>query len=302
MKREEQKVLYVTGGTGFIGGALVRAWLCRSAQHHAIIQTRQVNASGDGRVRFVSRYDQIELDAVDALVNLAGAPIADARWTQGRKKAIENSRIRLTAELANQGAAAKIKPRVVISGSAIGYCGYDNPEVDESAPKGAGYAADLCARWEQSAAEFEQYSRTVIARIGVVLGSGGGVLNKLLPLYRFGLGGPIGSGQQWFSWVHLEDLVSAVLMFIDNASMSGVYNLTSPGSVRQKDFARTLAGAVHRPAVLPTPALAMKLIFGQMAQELLIGGQKVLPARLLDAGFDFQYPELVSALEDLLNR
>ncbi len=294
---DKSLVLYVTGGTGFVGTALSQAWLARSEKHSVVIQTRRPQDYDDtSRCRYVADYSEVKMPVL-ALVNLAGAPIADTRWTDKRKRLLETSRIALTESLVSTTKMAP--PEVVVSASAIGYYGCNDEAVDESHGPGTGFAASLCDRWERAAAPFAEHSRLVIPRLGVVLGPGG-ALDKLRPLYRLGLGGPIGGGRQWFSWIHRNDVVRVILAAIDSPSWSGAFNTVAPQAVRQKDFATALGRALKRPACIPTPSLALRVVYGQMAQELLIGGQKVVPSHLEKMGFEFSYPDIDSALAAVL--
>ncbi len=294
---DENTVLYITGGTGFVGSALAKAWLARSAQHRVIIQTRRPDKCiNTVRCSYVADYRNVT-QTVFALVNLAGAPIADGRWSEKRKRILEESRIQLTEGLVS--ATRDAPPKVVVSGSAIGYYGCGQAPMDEGQPAGSGYAAYLCRRWEEAAAPFAEHSRLVVPRLGVVLGPGG-ALDKLLPLYKLGLGGRIGSGRQWFSWIHRDDLVQVILAAIDSSSWKGPINAVAPHAVQQYEFASTLGRTLKRPVFMPTPALAMRLAFGQMAEELLIGGQRVVPEKLLANGFEFAYPDVNAALAEVI--
>ncbi len=301
MTKNHKNTIYLTGGTGFVGSAVAQAWLAQSRSNAVVIQTRAPERREPGeRVTYVASYDELACP-VHALVNLAGAPIADGRWTSRRKRVLEQSRIDLTDALARSVRQSGYRPKVVVSASAIGFYGLGAGKRDETSPVGSGYAADLCRRWEAAAHSFDDLSRLVVLRLGVVLGEGGGALRKLLPLFKLGLGGSIGNGRQWFSWVHRVDVVNMVLRAIADPSWQGVYNATSPKPVLQRDFAATLGKVLRRPAFIPTPAFALAMVFGDMARELLIGGQKVLPSRPVDAGFDFTYPQLEAALRAIVN-
>lgn len=289
------KVLFLTGGTGFIGTELSKAWLSRSDRHKVVIQSRHPEKKrSNEKISYVLNYADIE-EPVFALVNLAGAPIADKRWSQSRKQELENSRIALTRDLIEQVKKEEQCPHVFINASAIGFYGLGDEDKDEACEVGVGYAASLCQRWELEANEIAEFTRLAIARVGVVIGHGG-VLKKLLPIYRMGLGGAIGDGSQWFSWIHMDDVVNAILHIIDNKHMSGIYNLSSPNPVQQRDFASTLGKTLRRPTIIPTPSFLLSIGLGDMARELLLGGQKVLPTRLQQAGYHFQHQYLDGAL------
>lgn len=236
-----------------------------------------------------------------SVVNLAGAPIADKRWSAARKRVLLASRVELTQALVAKIAESGHWPSVFISASAIGYYGTGERTCDESSAPGTGFAAELCRAWEAAAAPVASHTRLVTLRLGVVLGDGG-ALKKLLPMYRCGLGGPIAGGQQWFSWIYHDDLLNLIAACLEDPRYCGVYNATSPQPVRQQDFAKALATVLHVPSFLSTPGWGLRMLLGQMAEELLIRGQRVLPARLSAEQFAFQCPDLSSALDAALAR
>lgn len=292
-----------------MGSALCDAWLAIDPAHRVVIQTRyperydQGIASESKVKRYVYSIDQLESSVVlDGVVNLAGLPIAEKRWTTSYKQALEKSRVELTEKLILGLQRRQCRLNYFISASAIGYYGVESESsLDESCPQGKGFAAELCRAWEQQADAAESItSRLVKLRLGVVIGRAG-ALKKLLPLYKLGLGGPIGKGKQWFSWVHIEDAVSCIVSSIVDQRYSGTYNLTAPNPVTQKVFAKTLGEVLKRPAFFPTPGLMLKMVFGQMAEELLLSGQRVMPVRLMAQDFEFRYPELSGALRKTLN-
>ena len=234
----------------------------------------------------------------DAVVNLAGANVAGARWTDAYKKAIADSRVLTTRALVDAIYASAQKPRVFVNASAIGYYGGRGDEVlDEGASAGADFLAGVVKAWEAEARRAP--IRSVQARTGVVLAREGGALSKMLPPFKAFVGGPIGSGKQWLPWIHLEDEVAALLWLIDREGLSGPVNLVAPGIVTMKDFAKALGRALHRPALFAVPAAPLRLLLGEMA-EALLEGQRGVPKKLLDSGFRFRYPELAPALSNLL--
>lgn len=295
----------VTGGSGFIGRILcVRL---AEAGHNLTILTRDADRSAKilpQGVKLIAAFAELrDLEPVDTVINLAGEPLADKRWTERRKAQFYASRVGLTRALHDYFHGAANKPRVLISGSAIGYYGAHGDEVlDEQGATSDCFSHRLCAAWEQEALRFESFgTRVCLLRTGIVLGAGGGALAALLPPFRLGLGGPIGSGRQWMSWIHRADLVALIRHAMDTESLAGALNGTAPHAVTNREFAATLGAVLHRPARIPTPAWAMRLLFGEMADELLICGQRVYPARALDSGFHFAYPQLKPALSQILS-
>ena len=269
----------VAGGTGFIGRALAA----------------RLRAEGE-EVVVPRRGDTADVDGADAVVNLSGEPIAQ-RWTKAARRRIEESRTEGTRRLVAAIASAKAKPSVLVSPSAVGYYGArGDEELDEDALPGDDFLARLCVRWENEAARAAAHGvRVVRIRAGVVLASDGGALAKMLPAFRAFAGGPVGSGLQWMSWIHQDDLVALFLFALRNAAVEGALNGTAPAPVRNRDFVSALGGALHRPAIVPAPAAVLRLLFGEMA-TILLDGQRVAPRRALALGFSFRRPDLRSAL------
>lgn len=288
----------ITGGSGFIGQALSRQLLARGDQV-VILSRRPERVPSQQGVLVVAALEQVQ-GRVDAVVNLAGAPIVDRRWSRARKLLLRDSRISTTRALVHWMGGLKQPPSVLVSGSAIGYYGTHQDEVlDENAAFTPGFTHQLCRDWEQEAREAERLGvRVCLIRTGVVLGTGG-ALARMLPAFRLGLGGPIGSGEQWMSWIHLQDEIGAIIYLLDHPALHGVFNLTAPEPVTNADFSQTLARVLKRPARLRVPALAMRLLLGE-ASELLLAGQRVVPANLHTAGYRFQYPALEPALRAVL--
>lgn len=300
----------ITGGTGFIGRPLCRE-LAR-AGHSVTVLTRDpagAKARVDPAVRLVGwqgfRGPTQELAEAladsEVVINLAGEPIAARRWTPQVKSELRASREGTTSALVTACAKQAQRPVLLVSGSAIGYYGPRGEEIlTEESPSGSGFLASLCREWEGAARAAERLGiRVALVRIGVVLGRDGGALAKMLPAFRLGLGGPVGSGAQWMSWIHLDDLVR-LLVFVMEQAPTGPVNATAPEPATNASFAQTLGRALHRPAWLPAPGLAVKLLLGEMAEELLLAGQRVVPARAQALEFGFHYPDLPGALQDLV--
>jgi uncharacterized protein (TIGR01777 family) len=236
-------------------------------------------------------------------VNLSGEPIAGRRWSAAQKVNLANSRIYSTRAIVDAISRAQFKPKTLVNASAIGIYGpRDASPIDESAQAGQGFLAAVCAQWEKEALKAEKSgARVVLLRTGIVLDPSGGALAKMLPPFCLGLGGPLGSGEQMMSWVHIDDEVAAIRACLENTALKGPVNLTAPHPVTMKEFARALGRALHRPAAAPVPAFVLKIALGEMS-EMLLTGQNVVPRKLQDAGFSFRYPDLDGALKDLLKR
>ena len=298
----------ISGGTGLIGRALTRALvdrgdevviLSRSPQRHAAHLPQGVQLlAWDGRTP--TGWGEI-VNTVDAVVNLAGANIAEGRWTAARKRVIRESRLHAGHALVEAIRNATSKPHVLIQASAVGYYGPRGDEiVTEDTPPGSDFLAQLAVEWEASTREVEAWGiRRPIIRTGVVLSMEGGALPRMLPPFKLGLGGPLGSGRQWFPWIHMADEVEAILFLLDREEAHGPYNLSAPNPVRNEEFTRALGEILHRPTLFRVPAFALRLLFGEMA-TVLLEGQRAIPRRLLDEGYTFRYEDVRSALRALL--
>lgn len=295
----------ITGGSGFVGRALC-AHLAGRGHVLTVLSRNPAKAARvlPASVRIVSSLDEIADDAFfDGIINLAGEGIADRRWTQARKQALLDSRVGVTEALTKLVDRLQRKPAVLVSGSAVGFYGDAGAvELTESSPAvRRDFTYLLCEAWEKSARDLGRRGvRVCILRIGVVLGRGG-MLARLLPVYRLGLGARLGSGQQWLSWIHLEDLLQVVTDCFEQAGAEGVYNAVAPQPVSYAKFHEALAQACHRPALFAAPALPLKLVLGEMS-VLLLGGQRVLPARLEAQGFSFRHPTIDQALAAICSR
>ncbi|RMF71471.1 MAG: TIGR01777 family protein [Acidobacteria bacterium] len=295
----------VSGASGLLGSALVPELERRG--HRVLRLVRREPRPGADELAWSPERGLLEphrIAGVDAIVHLAGENIAAGRWTEARKRAIRDSRVRGTRALVRSLSGVEPAPRVFACASAVGWYGPRGDEpLDESAPSGSGFLAGVVRDWEAAAGEAAGLGMRVVAlRYGAVLDPRGGMLGRLLPLFRLGLGGPVGSGRQVISWVLSLDAARATVWAVDHDDASGPYNVTAPAAVTQREFARTLGRVLGRPAVLPTPAVVLRLAFGELADELLLGGQRVVPRRLLEAGFTFVEPELEGALRRALSR
>jgi len=291
----------VAGGTGFLGSRLVPR--LEADGHEVTILTRhphgprQVAWEPDGTAGDWATA----VDGADAVINLAGAPITEGRWTPDRKARIDSSRVHPTRSLANAIRAAAHPPAVLLNGSAVGYygpCG-DEP-LTEDAPAGTDFLAAVCNQWEWEALVARTHTRVVLLRTGLVLHANGGALPQIVRPFRFGAGGPMGSGRQYWPWIHLDDWVELTCWALTAERVDGALNVTAPHPVPNREFAATIGAVLHRPSWLPAPALALRLLLGEMADALLLNGQRALPARALEAGYTFRYPLLEPALTALL--
>lgn len=298
----------VTGGTGFIGRLLVQS--LRDEGHTVTVWTRHPATAGfEAAVRCVRRLEDIpQTTAIDAIVNLAGAPIAGPRWTDARKAVLTRSRVGLTETLVGWIGQRSLKPRVLLSGSAIGYYGVqpqgDPAELTEASPPQPVFMSALCQQWEAAAGAASRHGvRVVCMRFGVVLGRHGSLPLLLLPV-KFGVAGKLGTGQQCMSWIHVQDLLRAlahvwrIATEPDAPAAPLAYNFTAPGALTQEAFTRTAAEVLHRPFWFPTPGWPLRLALGEQA-DLMLEGQRVAPARLRETGFQFRFPDARSALQDL---
>jgi len=297
--------IVLAGGTGFIGRSLREELL--SAGHEVVVLTRKNGAGAKERERFVAWDGRNAgewialLDGADAVINLSGENIAGERWTAARKQAILSSRVDATRAIVEAIGRAQKKPAVLINASAVGYYGdAADLELTEASARGAGFLAETCEVWEAEARKAESLGvRVVLARLGPVLGEKGGMLSKMLPPFRFFLGAPLGTGKQWISWVHQEDVTGALLFMLEQGDLSGPVNVTSGAPATMKEFCRTLAKALRRPCWPPIPSIFLKMLMGEMA-AIILASQKVLPLGLLKAGYRFRHLDLSEAFAALL--
>jgi uncharacterized protein len=295
--------ILVTGGTGLIGRRLCKALL--AAGHELTVFSRNPASvpvkCGRAVHALVALGEWHPGQTFDAVINLAGEPIVDARWTARRKRILWESRVTLTEELVRHIASAEHKPRVLLSGSAVGYYGNRGDVVlDEAANAGGDFAAQLCKAWEDAARAAEQAGvRVCLLRTGLVLSNDGGLLGRMLLPFKLGLGTRLGDGKQWMSWVHIDDYVEILLGLLRDTQASGPYNMTAPQPATNAEFTAALAKVLHRPALFAAPAPLLKLAMGERAC-LLLGGQKVLPGKISASGYRFKFSNLADALGNLL--
>jgi uncharacterized protein (TIGR01777 family) len=299
----------ITGGTGFIGRGLSRRLL--ESGYDVAVLTRNPDAHvkvAGGQIRYV-KWDGSTAagwgaltDGAAAVVNLAGANIAGKRWTPEVKEQILQSRLAAGNAVAEAIAAAKSKPGVLVQASAVGvYASRGDEELDESSPPGDGFLAEVVRKWEYSTVAAEEAGvRRAVIRSGLVLGREGGAFPRLLRPYKFFAGGPLGTGRQWFPWIHYRDGIEAIKFLIENARATGVYNLCAPEPLRNRDFSQIMGRILKRPWWWPVPALVLRTLYGEMADALLLASEKVLPRRLLEAGFQFEYRTAEVALRYLV--
>ena len=303
----------ITGGTGFVGTRLIQK--LSNSEHNLVVFTRDKQR---GERTFpkkafpnveIVEYNplqagswQNEIANSDAIVNLAGAGIADQPWTPERKQEILDSRLETTKYIVEAIKQADTKPQVLVNASAVGYYGTsETATFDETSGVGNDFLASVCQKWEATAKEIENTeTRLVILRFGIVLGEGG-ALGKMLTPFRLFAGGPLGTGEQWFSWIHLDDLVNLIQETINSAAYQGVYNATAPNPVRMSELCETLGEVMQRPSWLPVPEFALKLLLGEAAQAVL-EGQNVIPERTQEQGFTYQYPTLKPALANIVKQ
>lgn len=300
----DNPTILVTGATGFIGVPLCAK--LEELGYSVTALTRDVRRArewlGD-KVRLVTSLDELDRTAFDGVINLAGEPLANRRWNENLKSEVRRSRIGLTEALFDYFERIGDFPKVLISGSAVGIYGKqgDDPVTEESQLSVEGFASELCRDWEASAERFsDKGTRVCRLRIGIVLGPNGGALKAMLPPFKLGLGGRMGHGRQWMSWIHREDLLGIILLCLADPLVRGPVNGTAPNPVTNRVFARTLARTLRRPALVPVPGFALRLMMGELADELLLAGQRVLPSVAIARGYTFQYPELGPALEQVL--
>jgi uncharacterized protein len=296
--------ILISGASGLIGTNLMPTL---EAKGHEVYQLVRKTPKSEDEIQWDSEKgfsdaEKSRLENFDAVIHLAGDNVASENWSDEKKEKIRDSRVIGTRVLVDALKDLKNPPQSFISASATGFYGDGKDEVlTEESPKGEGFLPETCAEWETEAQKAESFARVVLMRTGVVLAREGGALEKMLTPFKFGVGGTIGSGKQWMSWVAIDDLVSIINFLLENPELKGVFNLTTPNPVTNEQFTKALGQALSRPTILPIPEFAIKLMFGEMGERLLLEGAHVLPKRLEEAGYKFQYPELEPALKHVLN-
>jgi uncharacterized protein len=297
--------ILITGGTGFIGSALTKSLTAQGYQVTVLSRKpSNVAAHCGATVTALASLTELNPDThFDIIINLAGAPIFDARWSDARKQIIRDSRIKLTDNLIACISRMTVKPKLLISGSAIGIYGDQGDTIlTEDSLQKPDFPQQLCSDWENAALRAEPFGvRVCLIRTGLVIGHGGGLLERMLLPFRLGLGGRLGNGKQWMSWIHRQDWINIALAMITDPSMHGAYNATAPNPVSNAEFTKTLSACLNRPALLPVPAWILKPLLGEMS-GLVLGSQRVLPARLTAHGFKFTYGHLNEALNEALSK
>ena len=297
----------IFGGTGFVGKNLSKELVDNEYQVFVVTRNRQENLHRLGNEVQLIEWDTFsplssvdKLPETDIVINLAGKSIADHRWTSSVKKKIRNSRIRVTSGIVTAINNSTIEPDVLINASAVDYYGArQDDKIDENEEAGESFLAQVCTDWEREAYKVEnKFTRVLTMRFGIVLGNEG-ALNRMVMPFKFYLGGPVGKGEQWISWIHIKDLTSMIRFIIEHQELSGPINAVAPAPVRMKDFSKTLGNVLNKPSWLPVPEIILKIVLGQMS-EMLLQGQRVYPEKISNAGFEFKFPELKSALEDIL--
>ncbi|MFT5676530.1 MAG: hypothetical protein ACI808_002475 [Paraglaciecola sp.] len=294
--------ILITGGTGFIGQAFINTF---QGEHSFTVFSRDLDKANRlfkhipaDQIKFISQLSKLEPgDHVDAVINLAGEPIMDKLWSANQKHKLEASRWETTQQLVDLINAQQISPKVLISGSAVGVYGRQGDKiVDEThAISYPEYSTELCQHWEQIAHTASEHTRVVLIRTGIVLGKNGGALKKIQIPFKYGFGGRIGNGQQYMSWIHIDDMVAAINFILMRDTLNGPFNMTAPNPVKNKEFTQAMAARFNKKAWLHSPSLLLRLVLGERA-ELIIYGQRVVPSRLIEAGFEYKFESVEDAL------
>jgi uncharacterized protein (TIGR01777 family) len=295
--------ILISGASGLVGSNLIPTLKAKGHEVHRLVRKspKAMDEIEWDSEKGISESEKIKLENFDAVIHLAGDNIASENWSEEKKKKSRDSRVHGTRILVDALKDLQNPPKHFIAASATGFYGDGKDAVlTEESPKGAGFLPDLCSDWETESQKAESFARVVRMRIGVVLAKDGGALEKMLTPFKFGVGGTIGSGSQWMSWIALDDLISIIHFFLENPELKGAFNLTTSNPVTNAEFTKALGSALSRPTFLPIPEFAIKLLFGEMGEALLLQGARILPKRLEEAGYKFQFPKLEDAFKHVL--
>ncbi|MDQ3373971.1 MAG: TIGR01777 family oxidoreductase [Acidobacteriota bacterium] len=295
--------ILISGASGLVGTHLIPTLLAKGHEIYKLV--RKTPKSSDEiqweAEKGFSETEQAKLENFDAVMHLAGDNVASENWSDEKKRKIKDSRVVGTRVLVDALKRAQNPPKIFVSASATGFYGNRKDEIlTEDSRQGAGFLTDVCTAWEDEIEKAEEFARVVFLRIGVVLAKDGGALEKMLMPFKFGVGGTIGSGKQWMSWIALDDLIKLIHFALENETLRGAVNAVAPNPVTNEEFTKTLGKALHRPTILPVPEFAVKLIFGEMGETLLLQGARVLPKKLVAAGFEFEFVNLEKTLKRVL--
>lgn len=293
--------ILITGATGFVGSSLLNELMKKSHKLTALSRSAEKYQTQNPQINWISHLDQADFNQIDAIINLAGEPIFHKSWTAEQKKCLIQSRVDLTHTLSQKIIAAENPPKVFISGSATGYYGGQNElRLTEQSPPCDNFTGQLCQQWENAALKAQSAkTRVCLLRTGIVLDKSGGALAKMLPFYRLGLGGKLGNGKQFWAWISLQDMIRAILFLLDNPQCEGSFNLVSPNPIRHNGFNRLLGQQLKRPCFFHTPTMLLQFLLGERAC-LLLDSQRIVPEKLLQAGFEFQDADLAAFLKQHL--
>ncbi len=294
--------IVISGASGLIGTALVKALRANNHNVITLVRRKPVNDSEIFWEPLSGEIESDKLNGIDCVINLSGENIASGRWTKAKKKRILDSRVNSTALLCKSFVKLDRPPSILLSASAIGYYGnHKTVKVSENSPSGKGFIAEVCRQWEDATEIcIKAGIRVVNCRFGVVLSAYGGALKKMLPAFKMGLGGKLGTGEQFMSWISIEDCIRVLLFILENKNIKNAVNIVSPAPVTNHEFTKALAKILRRSSLFPVPEFVIKTLFGEMGRELLLEGCKIIPEKLLNSGFKFKHSDIDSALEDIL--
>ncbi len=296
--------ILITGASGLVGGKLIPVLESKGHDIYKLSRSKAKNADEIQWDAYEGFTDEefAKLESFDAVVHLAGDNVAGGSWTDEKKQSIKDSRVKGTRTLVDALKKVENPPKIFVSASAIGFYGNRGDEIlTEESPKGEGFFPEVCSEWEAEGDRAQEFgARVVLPRIGVVLSKDGGALEKMLTPFKFGVGGTIGSGDQYMSWIAIDDLIGIIVFALENKNLNGAVNATAPNPVTNEKFTDTLGTVLHRPTIIPVPSFGIKLLFGEMGETLLLEGCRVIPEKLKNAGFEFEFSDLENALRHVL--